>query len=108
MTEKHVDTVNVDAKIAEYEAMIEKLKAEKVKLEAQKNHVEYPKMIQVPVAPYVDRPRTQTVTVNSAEEERAALAGAQKSGETDAQYEARLKAEAAAKAAKAKAEADKK
>lgn len=71
--EKVVVSGDVDAKIAEYEAMIDKLKAEKVKLEAQKNHQEYPKMVTVPAAPYVAPPKTQTVTVNNKAEEDAVL-----------------------------------
>jgi hypothetical protein len=97
------DTKSLDVQIAEKELEIEKLKAEAAALKAKASFQEFPKHVQVPVAPYVDKP-TQTVVVNSAAEEKAALASAQHTGETAAQYDARLKAEAA----KAKSEADKK
>lgn len=65
-------TVSLDAQIAELEAQIVKLTAERDALKAQ-NVVPYPKHIQVPIVPEDTHP-TQTVVVNSEEEEKAVLA----------------------------------
>jgi hypothetical protein len=100
---------SVDIQIADLEAQIAKLKAEKYLLEHPIQ--EYPKAIQVPDPKSVLGVPTVTIVVNSAAEEKAALSGhsAQHVGESAAQYDARVKAEAAAeklaadKAAAAKA-----
>jgi len=63
--------VSVDVQIADLEAQIAKLKAEKHALEHPVQ--EYPKHIQVPDPVQPAGVPTKTVIVNSADEEKAAL-----------------------------------